>query len=72
MYEKDKKTRITLRLTDEQFSFIKGETDLLGVSPSEYLRILVNSTMAVARLANEKMKGQKGERRENEKTNCNN
>ena len=72
MYEKDKKTRITLRLTEEQFNFIKGETDFLGISPSDYLRMLVNSTMSMARLANEKMKGQKGARRENEKTNSNN
>lgn len=72
MYEKDKHTRITLRLTDEQMSFIRGETETLGVSPSEYLRILVNSVMATARYAQEKMKGQKGERRENEKTYRNN
>ena len=72
MYEKDKKTRITLRLTEEQFNFIKNETDFLGISPSDYLRMLVNSTMSMAKLANEKLKGQKGERRENEKTNSNN
>jgi len=72
MYEKDKKTRITLRLTEEQFNFIKNETDFLGISPSDYLRMLVNSTMSVAKLAHDKMKGEKGERRENEKTNSNN
>ena len=72
MYEKDKKTRITLRLTEEQFNFIKGEADILGISPSDYLRMVVNSSMSLVRLANEKLKGQKGERRENEKTNSNN
>lgn len=72
MYEKDKKTRITLRLTEEQFNFIKNETDFLGISPSDYLRMLVNSTMSMAKLANEKLKGQKGVRRENEKTDSNN
>lgn len=45
MYEKDKKTRITLRLNEEQFDFLKASADALGVSPSEFLRIVINSTM---------------------------
>lgn len=43
MYEKDKRQRITLRLTDEQFEFIKSQTDILGITPSDYIRMLVNS-----------------------------
>lgn len=43
MYEKDKRQRITLRLSDEQFDFIKAQTDVLGITPSDYIRMLVNS-----------------------------
>lgn len=51
MYTKDKQNRITLRLNDEQFAFIKYNADVMGVSPSEFLRIMVNSTMTVSRQA---------------------
>ena len=43
MYEKDKRQRITLRLSDEQFEFIKSQTDILGITPSDYIRMLINS-----------------------------
>lgn len=42
-YEKDKRTRLTIRLTDKQFEAIKKRTDLLGISPSEFIRILINT-----------------------------
>ena len=51
MYTKDKQNRITIRLNDEQFEFIKYNADIMGVSPSEFLRIMVNSTMSVTRKA---------------------
>ena len=37
--------RITLRLTDEQFDFIARIGKLLDVSPSDYLRMCVNTAM---------------------------
>ena len=46
MYTKDKLTRITLRLNPEQFAFVKQSADLYGVSPSEFLRMLINVTLA--------------------------
>lgn len=49
MYEKDKRQRITLRLTDDQFAFIKAQTDMLGITPSDYLRMVVNSIMFTAK-----------------------
>lgn len=52
MYTKDKSIRITLRLTESQYNFVKASSDVLGVSPSEFLRMVINSTMAV-RLFNE-------------------
>lgn len=48
MYEKDKKQRITLRLTEKQFDFIKMQCDILGIAPSDYLRMLVNSVLFTA------------------------
>jgi len=45
MYIKDKKYRITLRLNEEQFEFVKNSAERLGVSPSQFLRMVVNSSM---------------------------
>lgn len=70
MYTKDKSNRITLRLNDEQFQFVKGNADVLGVSPSEFLRMVVNASMSATKKAMEKIEGGlKG--RENDKANSN-
>lgn len=61
MYTKDKSQRITLRLNDEQFTFVKTVSDALGVSPSEYLRMMVNLAMVGAKNVEKE-----SERRENE------
>ena len=37
--------RLTLRLNDEQYAFIIQVAELLGVSPSDYIRMVVNSGM---------------------------
>lgn len=70
MYTKDKTNRITLRLNDEQFEFVKGNADVLGVSPSDFLRMVINSTMSIAKAAvesaAEKLGVEEGTRRENE------
>lgn len=49
MYTKDKSNRITLRLNDEQFAYVKENADMLGVSPSEFLRMVINSTLALSK-----------------------
>lgn len=67
MYINDKTNRITLRLNDEQFRFIKNSADVLGVSPSEFLRMVINSTMIMSANKNNVNKGGKG--RANDKTN---
>lgn len=56
MYTKDKSNRITLRLNDEQFAFVKANADLLGVSPSEFLRMVVNASMAASRQASNRIR----------------
>lgn len=45
MYTKDKSHRITLRLNEAQFAHIKASSDMLGVSPSDFLRMVVNASM---------------------------
>lgn len=46
IYTKDKNHRITLRLNDEQFSFVAESAQLYSVSPSEFLRMVISVTMA--------------------------
>lgn len=55
MYQGDKVTRITLRLTEKQFAFVKSNADLMGVSPSEFLRMVVNMTMMQTEKFSEKL-----------------
>ena len=62
MYTKDKGFRVTLRLNERQFMFVKDSADRYGVSPSDFLRMVINVTM---------FGEEEGERRENEQTNIN-
>lgn len=66
--------RVTLRFTEEQFTFLTEISNVLGVSPSDYIRMMVNSSM-VAYNRNEDMKtmiqGKVGTSNENVKTDCN-
>ena len=76
MYEKNKTQRVTLRLSVEQFEYVKGNADLLGVSPSDFLRMVINATMAMSKAAvdsaAEKIQESDGDGRENDKTDSNN
>lgn len=72
MYMKDKANRITLRLNDEQFNFVKSNADIVGVSPSEFLRMIVNATMSMTKSTMAQMKDEEGNGRENDKANINN
>jgi uncharacterized protein (DUF1778 family) len=73
MYTKDKSNRITLRLNDEQFEFVKAQADLLGVSPSEFLRMVVNASLATSKNIVKKKMNEilEGYGRENDKANSN-
>ena len=71
MYMKDKQTRITLRLSDKQFDFVKSNAEIMGVSPSEFLRIVINATMSTQKIKFENINGEVLGR-ENDKTNINN
>lgn len=73
MYTKDKTNRITLRLNDEQFAFVKSQADILGVSPSDFLRMVVNAALATTTMAAKKIeeKLKEGAGRENDKADIN-
>lgn len=45
LYEKDKRYRLTLRVSEEQFTFLKQYSDVVGVSPSELVRMIINASM---------------------------
>ena len=76
MYTNDKVQRITLRLNESQFEFVKIQAETLGVSPSEFLRMVINSAMVMSTKANEKLvqiqNYMGGRGRENDKADCNN
>lgn len=40
---------VHLRLTDEQYEFLKADADFMGVGVSDYLRMIVNMTMSTAK-----------------------
>lgn len=71
MYTKDKSHRITLRLNEKQFNFVKEQSYMLGVSPSDFFRMVVNSALATQEKLTEKLNERLGEGRENDKTNIN-
>lgn len=62
MYLKDKNIRLTLRLSPEQFAFVKESSDALAMSPSEFLRMIITYVMTAE---------SEGKRRENEQTHFN-
>lgn len=72
MYTKDKSHRITLRLNEEQFNFVKDQADMLDVSPSEFLRMVVNASLATSKKLSATMDERIGAGRENDKANSDN
>lgn len=70
MYTKDKTHRITLRLNDEQMNFVLKDAEMFGVSPSEYIRMILNASIALYKDGMKKAKEALG--RENDKANSNN
>lgn len=73
MYEKDKKTRITLRLNEELMNFVLSDSEMLGVTPSEYIRMLLSSCMSMSKTMGNSISKLKGEvSRENDTSTNNN
>lgn len=71
MYTKDKSNRITLRLNDAQFDFVRDSAQMLGISPSDFVRMVINMTMYGTQATAESMV-KEGQRRENEQANFDN
>lgn len=71
MYTKDKSNRITLRLNEVQFGFVKAQADILGVSPSEFLRMVVNASLATSKELEKRKRIEEGDGRENDKAGIN-
>lgn len=66
--------RVTLRLNDSQHEFLIDISNLLGVSPSDYVRMMINASLSAAKndeAYNSLTKG-KGGNDENVKTDINN
>ena len=60
MYTKDKSHRITLRVNEEQFEFVKANAETLGVSPSDFLRMVINASLSSYKMMNENAKLKEG------------
>lgn len=78
MYDNDKKQRITLRLNEEQFEFVRSSSERQDITPSEWLRQLVNSVMFTTKAINSKLNNSMNDilsleeqGRANDKTNLN-
>lgn len=69
---KDKTNRITLRLNDVQFDFVKAQADVLGVSPSEFLRMVINASKSASDYAKQQIEERKAIGRENDKAHFDN
>lgn len=49
MYSKNLEHKVTVRLSEAQFDYLQANASLCGVSPSEFLRMVVNSTMVISK-----------------------
>ena len=54
---KDKRIRLTIRMNEDLFNFVKENADILGVSPSEYIRLALNSAKSVSEKAQSTLGG---------------
>lgn len=53
--------RLTLRLSDKQMDFLKSVSDIMGVSPSEYLRMTINAAaVSMSKKIDQMKKGEVG------------
>lgn len=62
--------RITLRLNDNQYNWLMEVSEVLDISPSDYIRMAVNTGMTITN--EERKKGEKVGTHENVKTNSDN
>lgn len=58
--------RLTLRLSDEQHEFLLTVSNMLGVSPSDYIRMIFNAGMVGYQAEMDYLKKEKGVGTQNE------
>lgn len=51
MVDNNKRNRVTVRLNDEQMECIASKSTILGISPSDFIRMLINSLIYTERNA---------------------
>lgn len=68
--EQNKPHSIHLRLTDEQYEFLKADATMLGVGLSDYVRMIINTTMYASKKVADQIKNQMqlGDLAQNENT----
>lgn len=64
--------RLSLRLNDKQYEFVLECARLLGVSPSDYIRMSINSGMVVLEDVQKKKEEEAGTHNENVKADSDN
>lgn len=52
---------IHLRLTEDQYKFLKNDADFIGVGVSEYIRMLVNMSINASKNLSKKLDEQLGD-----------
>lgn len=72
MYTKDKLHRVTVRFNDKQFEYLTTQAEILDVSVSEYIRMVINGTMYVSQNAKMTLDEKEDKGRENDKSNIDN
>lgn len=68
MYSKDKSHRITLRLNESQFEYVRKNAEILDTSPSDFLRMVINASMSLSQKAASYKVERIGDGRENDTT----
>lgn len=66
MYSKDKSHRITLRLNESQFEYVRKNAEVLDTSPSDFLRMVINASMSLSQKASSYKVERNGDGREND------
>ena len=54
MIDQPKTQRITIRLSDENFLYLKAVAYMAGMSVSEYMRVLAQSSITAAKVQEQK------------------
>lgn len=68
----DKTRTVTVRLTEEQYQFLNKTAKAIEVTPSRFLRMVVNASMAGSALGAAAAAGMEATKLEHRQTDCDN